>query len=189
MTFAAVQHIDPTAALTTAGIRFQPDAPRDAAAELAARTGMAVGPLDRPGVIVNMARVRDIPYVVAAVLAALALLSLAHQLILSAERRRRDVAVLRALGADRRWVTGLVHWQATLFTIVVLCLALPIGVFVGLVVFRTFVGRVGRVGHHHRATAHPRPQPRRAPGAREPRGGGQRHARRRRVPAWTLSAE
>jgi predicted lysophospholipase L1 biosynthesis ABC-type transport system permease subunit len=29
-----------------------------------------------------------------------------HQLILSARRRRRDLAVLRALGADRRWVTG-----------------------------------------------------------------------------------
>ena len=104
---------------------------------------MGVGPLDKPSVILNVARVRAIPYAVAVTLAALALLSLAHQLILSAERRRRDLAVLRALGADRHWVTSLVHWQATLFTAVVLALAVPAGIIAGLVVFRRFVDRVG----------------------------------------------
>ena len=74
---------------------------------------MTVGRFDRPAAIINVARARSVPYVVAGVLVVLALLNLAHHLILSAPRRRRDLAVLRALGADSRWVTGVVHWQAS----------------------------------------------------------------------------
>jgi len=143
VTFPALQRIDPLAQLTAAGIRLRPDTPREAVAALAERTGMGIGRFDQPPAIINLTRVETIPYVIAAVLAALALLSLAHQLVLSAERRRRDVAVLQALGADRAWVTGLVHWQATLFTAVVMALALPAGIIAGLIVFRSFVGRLG----------------------------------------------
>jgi predicted lysophospholipase L1 biosynthesis ABC-type transport system permease subunit len=104
---------------------------------------MDVGPPDRPGVIINLDRVRAIPYVVAGTLALLAILNLTHQLIISARRRRRDVAVLQALGADRHWVTSAVHWQATLFTIVVLAIAAPVGIIAGIIVFRAFVGQMG----------------------------------------------
>jgi ABC-type lipoprotein release transport system permease subunit len=86
-----------------------------------------------------------VAYLVAAVLGVLMLLSLAHHLILSTHRRGRDLAVLRALGADRRWVTGVVHWQASLFTIVVVALGAPIGIAAGRVVYRNFVDRVGAV--------------------------------------------
>jgi FtsX-like permease family len=85
------------------------------------------------------------PYLVAAVAGVLALLNLAHHLILSTRRRRRDLAVLRALGADRGWVTDVVHWQASLFTIVVVALGAPIGIAAGRVVYRTFVDRIGAV--------------------------------------------
>jgi ABC-type lipoprotein release transport system permease subunit len=141
--FAALQQLDPSAALTAAGIRLRDGAPPDAAQALSDRIGMGVGPLDRPGVILNIDRVRAIPYAVAATLALLAVLNLTHQLILSAGRRRRDVAVLRALGADRHWITTAVHWQATLFTAVVLALAAPVGIVAGVIVFRTFVGHMG----------------------------------------------
>ena len=64
-------------------------------------------------------------------------------MLLSTQRRRRDLAVLRALGADGRWVTGVVHWQATLFTILVLALATPLGIIAGRMVFMAFVDRLG----------------------------------------------
>jgi putative ABC transport system permease protein len=142
VTFAGLQRLDASAALTAAGIRLR-DGGSENIAEFANRLGMPVGPPDRPGVIVNLDRVRAIPYVVAGTLALLAILSLTHQLILSAGRRRRDVAVLRALGADRHWVTTAVHWQATLFTAVVLALATPVGIVAGIIVFRAFVGQLG----------------------------------------------
>ena len=146
VTFGGLRRIDPSAEATAAGIRLRPGAsPEDAARRISASTGMAAGPLDRPGAIINVARARSIPYVVAAVLGALVLLNLAHHLIVSTRRRRRDLAVLRALGADRRWVTGVVHWQASLFTTLVVALGTPIGIAAGRVVYRVFIDRIGAI--------------------------------------------
>jgi hypothetical protein len=147
VTFDGIRRLDQSAALTAAAIRLRPGASPDAAAErLSANTGMAVGAgFDRPAVIVNVARARAIPYLVAAVAGVLVLVNLAHHLILSTRRRRRDLAVLRTLGADRRWISGVVHWQASLFTIVVVALGAPIGIAAGRIVYRTFVDRIGAV--------------------------------------------
>jgi ABC-type lipoprotein release transport system permease subunit len=147
VTFDGVRRLDPSAAPTAAAIRLRPGAAPDAAAErLSANTGMAVGPgFNPPSVIVNVARARAIPYLVATVAGVLVLLNLAHHLILSTRRRRRDLAVLRTLGADRRWISGVVHWQASLFTIVVVALGAPIGIAAGRVVYRTFLDRIGAV--------------------------------------------
>ena len=147
VTFDGLLRIDPSAEPTAAGMRLRPEASPDAARQrLSETTGMAVGPgFDRPGVILNVGRVRSIPYLVAAVLGVLLLLNLAHHLILSLHRRRRDIAVLQALGADSRWVTGVVHWQASLFTLLVVALGTPVGIMAGRVVYRAFVGRIGAV--------------------------------------------
>lgn len=147
VTFDGLLRIDPSAGPTAAGMRLRPEASPDAARQrLSETTGMAVGPgFDRPGVILNVGRVRSIPYLVAAVLGVLLLLNLAHHLILSLHRRRRDIAVLQALGADSRWVTGVVHWQASLFTLLVAGLGTPVGIMAGRVVYRAFVGRIGAV--------------------------------------------
>jgi ABC-type lipoprotein release transport system permease subunit len=147
VTLDGLLRIDPSAGPTAAGIRLRPEASPDAARQrLSETTGMAVGPgFDRPGVILNVGRVRSIPYLVAAVLGVLVLLNLAHHLILSLQRRRRDIAVLQALGADGRWVTGVVHWQASLFTLLVVALGTPVGIMAGRVVYRAFVARIGAV--------------------------------------------
>ena len=58
---------------------------------------------------------------------------------------RRDIAVLQALGADSRWVTGVVHWQASLFTLLVVAVGTPVGIMAGRVVYRAFVARIGAV--------------------------------------------
>src|SRR5205085_9819898 len=121
------------------GIRLRGGAAAAAVrARLHAATGVNIGPSDRPGEIVNIARVRPIPYVVAAILGLLPLVDLGHQLVLATQRRRRDVAVLRALGADGRWVTGVVHWQASLFTLLVVTVGTPLGIVIGRAVYRAF---------------------------------------------------
>lgn len=147
VTMDGLLEIDPSAGPTAAGIRLRPEASPEAARQrLSETTGMAVGPgFDRPGVILNVGRVRSIPYLVAAVLGVLVLLNLAHHLILSLQRRRRDIAVLQALGADSRWVTGVVHWQASLFTLLVVAVGTPVGIMAGRVVYRVFVARIGAV--------------------------------------------
>ena len=145
VTFAGLRRLDPSARATAAGIRLRTGAPPGAAQRISARIGIGVGRPDRPGVILNVARVRSIPYLVAGVLAVLALLNLSHHLILSTRRRRRDLAILRALGASGRWVGRVVHWQATLFTALVVAIGTPLGIVAGRVVYRAFVDRIGAV--------------------------------------------
>jgi hypothetical protein len=107
------------------------------------RTGYLPGSEDPPGAIVNLGRVRHIPGVLASLLAALAVLTTIHALVTSIHQRRRDIAVLRALGADPRWMRRTLHWQATVLTVLPLVVAVPVGVMLGSAVFRAFIERVG----------------------------------------------
>ena len=77
--------------------------------------------------ITNVARIRSIPFLLAGVVGALAVLTVVHVMATSVHHRRRDVALLRSLGADRWWITRAVHWQATSFSLVPLVLGLPLG--------------------------------------------------------------
>jgi hypothetical protein len=47
------------------------------------------------------------------------------------------------LGATPRWLTGVVHWQATIITATVLGVALPTGGAIGRLLYRAFVEHVG----------------------------------------------
>ncbi len=144
VTFDGARQLDASVVPTGVGMQLRPGAAIRAVRDrLSEELQVGVGQTSRPSVIVNLARVRSIPYVIAAILAVLTLVDLSHQLIVSTQRRRRDVAVLRALGADRRWVTGVVHWQASLVTLLVAVLAIPLGIVVGRVVYHAFIDRIG----------------------------------------------
>ena len=98
-----------------------------------------------PTAIANVSRIRTVPFVLAGVLAALALLTVSHVMVTSIRTRRRDLAILRSLGADGGWITRAVHWQATVLTIVPVVLGLPIGIVVGRLVFLAFADSMGAV--------------------------------------------
>ena len=99
----------------------------------------------QPAAISSMARVRGIPFVLAAVLALLAVLTVAHGMLTSVRARQRDLAVLRSLGADRGFVSRAVHWQATAFTIVPALLAVPLGIVVGRTIFASYADGIGAI--------------------------------------------
>ena len=79
----------------------------------------------RPDDIRNFSRVRDTPLVLGAVLALLAVGTLAHVLVTAVQRRRRDLAMLKALGLVRRQVLGVVEWQAAALAITALLFGVP----------------------------------------------------------------
>jgi len=79
------------------------------------------------------------------VVGALGLLTLVHALITSVRRRRRDFAVLRALGADRGTVGRVVHAQASTVALVALVGGLPLGIVLGRFVFHRFADELGLV--------------------------------------------
>lgn len=99
----------------------------------------------QPPVIRNVARVRAIPYALAAVLAALALLTVAHVMLTSLRGRRPELAIVRALGADPGWIRRAVHWQATVLTALPVVLAIPLGIVIGRLIFTAFADSMGAV--------------------------------------------
>jgi FtsX-like permease family len=135
--------LDPDAAMNTATLRLPPGAPAGAADRVGELLGSRFGLPDRPSSILNLQRVRAIPFLVAGAVGALAVISLGHLMIVTVRRRRRDLAVLLALGASRRWVSAVVQWQATIVTAAVLALALPLGAAAGSAVYRRFIDPVG----------------------------------------------
>jgi ABC-type lipoprotein release transport system permease subunit len=86
---------------------------------------------ERPSDIGNFTGVRDTPLVLGAVLALLAVGTIAHVLLTGVRRRRRDLAVLKTLGLLRSQLLRVVSWQATALAAVALLAGLPLGLLAG----------------------------------------------------------
>lgn len=85
--------------------------------------------LPRPPIDVeNLGRVGNLPHVLAGLLALLATSALAHLLVTSIRRRRRDLAILKTIGFVRGQVSAMVAWQATMVAVVALAVGTPLGV-------------------------------------------------------------
>lgn len=136
--------LDPSASMSVGGVRIAAGAGPGVYDRIAALTGsqVGVGP-SRPPAIFNLDRVRTIPYLVALAVGFLALVSLTHLLIVSVRRRRRDLAVLRAIGATRRQLATVVRWQAMLTGAAIALVAVPVGAGAGRALYRQLVERVG----------------------------------------------
>ena len=61
----------------------------------------------------------------------LAAVALVNALVTSVRRRGRELAVLKAVGAGRRQIRGVVAWQATAWALVAALIGLPLGVVLG----------------------------------------------------------
>jgi hypothetical protein len=137
--------------LDTLFVRFRPSAVTgqaqlDSFAAREARLGpfLTVGPAT-PADVANFGRVQSLPLLLGGVLSLLALLTIAHLLLTSVRRRRRDFAVLRTLGFTRRQVRGAVSWQAGALTGAALGIGIPAGILCGRLAWRLFAGQLGIV--------------------------------------------
>jgi hypothetical protein len=143
VTEAGLLALDPSATLSTAAINIAPHAKPGAAHRISQATQSAVGGNDPPPTIVNLRRVRNVPLLVAVAVGVLALLSLGHLIVSTVRRQRRDHAILRAVGATPRWLRGVVHWQVTITTAVIVAVAVPIGTALGRTLYGKMVEHVG----------------------------------------------
>ncbi len=99
-----------------------------------------------PTVPVEVDRLRQVnwlPVTLAALLSFLALLAVGHALVTSVRRRRRDLAVLKTLGFDRRQIRASIAWQATTLAAVGVVIGIPAGVILGGVVWRQVAEGLG----------------------------------------------
>src|SRR5262249_23483610 len=91
-------------------------------------------PVQGPSVPPEVDRVRHtswFPPSIAALVGLLALIAVGHALFSGVRRRRRELAVLKALGFDRRQVRATIAWQATTIALVGLVIGIPLGIVVG----------------------------------------------------------
>jgi ABC-type antimicrobial peptide transport system permease subunit len=85
----------------------------------------------RPADIVNFRSMGTIPDVLAGGLAVGAVMALGLTLVASVRRRRRDLALLKALGFTQRQLAAAIAWQSTVAALIGCVLGIPLGIEVG----------------------------------------------------------
>jgi hypothetical protein len=99
----------------------------------------------RSAEIVNVSDLRSVPLVLGAVLGIALLVGLTASIVISVRDRRRELAILRALGYNDRDLRATVRWQAGVMMAVGVIVGIPVGVIVGRVAWRAFANQLGVV--------------------------------------------
>jgi len=93
----------------------------------------------RPSPPVEVKRLREIawyPFIVAALIATLAILAVGYTLSTSVRRRRRDLAVLKTIGFGRRQIGATIGWHATTVAAIGVVVGIPVGCYTGAFAWR-----------------------------------------------------
>jgi ABC-type lipoprotein release transport system permease subunit len=78
-----------------------------------------------------------------ALVAVVALVAVGFALVTAVRRRRRDLAVLKTLGFDRRQVRSTVAWHATTVAGIGLVVGIPLGLVTGRLAWRMVADELG----------------------------------------------
>jgi hypothetical protein len=98
-----------------------------------------------PTSLINFGEAVNFPLIFGAMLAVFGAATLAHLLIVSVSRRRREIGLLKMLGFVNGQVASAVAWQATTLALVGIVIGVPIGVVLGEAVWRAFANNLGAV--------------------------------------------
>lgn len=144
LSFRALRQIQPEVPRSLLEINIAADA--DRAATLARLTAIFdPSAAVRPSEIGDYGGVDATPVIIAALFAAVALAALAHSLITSIRRRRRDLAIYKTLGFTRRQVLAAVVGQSTTVAGIGLLVGLPLGIAAGRFTWNLFTESLGVV--------------------------------------------
>jgi hypothetical protein len=157
LTIEGIQSLNPEATPDVVYVRFTSGTdPRRVLSRLASGLSASGEPADAeagpPGGIIgfqlgsevlNVREVEDLPLLLAVVIAVLGTAVLAHFLVTAVRTRRRDLAVLRALGCTGRQLRTVVTTEGVVLALVSTAVGIPVGVIIGRWVWRTFALRLG----------------------------------------------
>ncbi len=101
--------------------------------------------VERPSEIVDYRSLGNTPIELGAVLAGGALVALGLTLMSSVRRRRRDIALLKALGFSRRQVITTVATQSTIAVGLGALIGIPLGIVVGRTLWNLFANSIHAV--------------------------------------------
>ena len=92
----------------------------------------------RPAEITDYQAMGAAPLILALALSAGAVVALTLTLLTSVRRRRRDLALLKALGFTRRQLWAVVAWQSTVSVAIGVIVGVPLGIVFGLTMWDLF---------------------------------------------------
>jgi hypothetical protein len=95
--------------------------------------------------LVNFGEAVNFPLIFGAMLAVVGVATLAHLLVVSVARRRREIGLLKVLGFVNRQVGSAVAWQATTVAVIGVVIGIPLGVAAGQATWRAFADNLGVV--------------------------------------------
>jgi hypothetical protein len=98
-----------------------------------------------PSYLVDFGQAVNFPLLLGIALALFGAATFTHLLVASVARRRRDVALLKALGFVRRQIAAAVCWQATTVAVVAVGTGVPVGIAIGRLIWRAFASNIGAV--------------------------------------------
>jgi ABC-type lipoprotein release transport system permease subunit len=96
-----------------------------------------------PSSLINFGEAVNFPLIFGAVLAVFGAATLAHLLVVSVARRRRETGLLKVLGFVKRQVASTVAWQATTLAIAGIAVGVPLGLAAGQALWRAFASNLG----------------------------------------------
>jgi hypothetical protein len=143
--FATLHRLQPSVEANAAELVLAPG--RGRAATIARLHVLGDGPSSAitPPDVAEFGGVHRLPLLIAVTFGLAAAAALAHALLTSVRRRRRDLAVLKTLGFTRGQVIETIAWQATTVASVGLLAGLPLGVAVGRFAWHLFATDLGVV--------------------------------------------
>jgi hypothetical protein len=103
--------------------------------------------IERPAQIVDYRSLGNTPIELGAVLSGGALVALGLILLSSVRRRRRDIALLKALGFSRRQVVATIAVQSTIAVGLGAVVGLPLGILVGRTLWDLFANSIHAIPH------------------------------------------
>jgi FtsX-like permease family len=98
-----------------------------------------------PTSLINFGEAINFPLIFGAIVAIFGAATIAHLLVVSVSRRRRETGLLKVLGFTNRQVLSAVAWQATTLTLVGLVIGIPVGLIAGSATWKFFAGQIGVV--------------------------------------------
>jgi len=106
---------------------------------------VSVLPAQRPAEIVNYRSMGDTPAILGVALAAGAALSLGLTLLSAVRQRRRDLALLKALGFTGRQLASIVAWQSSVAVGIGTVVGVPLGIVLGRTLWDLFAHAINVV--------------------------------------------
>jgi putative ABC transport system permease protein len=143
--FHDLKRVRPEAAAYGLQARIAPRADRDSALRRLALILDAPSVAVRPTDVGDFGGVEALPLLIIAAFAGAAAAALAHALVTSVRRRRRELAILKTLGFTRAQVFAALAAQATTVAAIGLLIGLPLGVGIGRFAWNVFAEDLGVV--------------------------------------------